>query len=255
MPDTVSRMVDSPWIYFFPRKGHGDLDFPSERDMVISKWKRLNAVAKDHGILKMGFFHPICRVTQISERLDHVYWVTPIRIRTGEILQSVNLLSWIPANVHPIRAHAFLLSLPFNQSLTQSFITFSTISDESSRRRRIRPLIPPIFLQLILYQRLTHLVVGSLASSFSSLHSPRGRSQSALIISGTSTQVIVPMYCTYLFPWPSTSSTYPSPTLPAWLPPPTLKQNKKKVEGRARSRDLMIFNSLICSQLSVRCTE
>lgn len=226
--------------------------------MVISKWKRLNAVAKDHGTLKMGSFHPICRVTQISERLDHgtmtmgyfhpicrvtqiserlshVYWITPIRIRTGEIIQSVNPLSWIPANVRPMHAHAFLLSLPFNQDLTQSFITFPTISDEFPRRRRIRPLIPVIFLQLILYQRLAHLVVGSLVPS--SLHSPRGRSQCYGYIR-TRTYVLYISISMIIYPLQHIHLQLYLPNSP--LPPLNKTKRKSKAELEA-ARDLTIF--------------
>lgn len=55
-----------------PTKGHGDLDFRNETDMVISKSKRMISVAKDDGNLEMGSCYPIGPVTQISERLDHV---------------------------------------------------------------------------------------------------------------------------------------------------------------------------------------
>lgn len=122
--------------------------------------------------------------------------------------------------------------------MTQSFITFSTISDESPRRRRIRPLLPVIFLQLILYQRLTHLVDGRLTSS--SLHSPKGRSQSALIISGTSTYVLVPMYGTYIsismtiYLFNISISNFTCLTTPF----PTFKQNKKKSKAELETATL-----------------
>lgn len=70
-----------------PPKWHGDLDFASEGNMVMSKWERLIPVAKVPGNLKMGTPNPISPVTQTSERLDHRYC-------TGLITSSSNTCLW-----------------------------------------------------------------------------------------------------------------------------------------------------------------
>lgn len=66
-----------------PPKGHGDLDFASEENMIISRWE----MDKVPGNLKMGTPNPISPVTQTSERLDHRYcgWSPLFQIRAYEM--------------------------------------------------------------------------------------------------------------------------------------------------------------------------
>lgn len=113
-----------PWQSGFSEgKGRGHLKIKTPKCRGKGSWESENGIISFH-----------IPGNPDSRAIGHVYWVTPIRILTGEILQSVNLLSWIAANARLMHAHVFLLSLPFNQGLTQPFITFSP----RRRRRRVR---------------------------------------------------------------------------------------------------------------------
>lgn len=162
-------------------------------DRVISKLKRLIPVAKDDGNLKMGSYNPIGPVNPDFRATGSCVLSTSSSNTHLRDIYNPSI-SWAESpsiSVPYTRMHSFSL-LPLIKIWFSISSLFSTIYNESLRRRRIRPPILVIFLQIILYQLFTHLAVGSFAPS--SLHSPKGKSQSAPMIPYLYTSILVIIY-------------------------------------------------------------
>lgn len=172
-------------------------------------------MAKDHGNLKMGSFHqhmpdnPIFRAIGSSCSEWPQFESPPARYYNPSLLWAESVSISVPC----MRLLHSISYFPIVKVWLSLFITFSTISDESPRRRRFRQYSPFSWF-LNNDWRIWRWDFGHLLS----LHSPEREKP----INPNDFRYEYVMYNTlhvYLIPSSSLSLTYPSLTLLAWFLP------------------------------------